>query len=261
MFSFHKYQGTGNDFIMIDDRNLQFPAHNHQLIQTMCDRRFGVGADGLILIQNTKGFDFRMIYFNANGFEGSMCGNGGRCAVAYAKTLQIFENKTYFLACDGEHNAFIEGQNIHLQMKNVVEIETNPNFYFLDTGSPHYVEWVENLEKYEVFEKGKNIRYNDRFNEKGTNVNFVEKINEKTIAIRTYERGVEDETYACGTGATACAMVASMTKKMPSPIDVKVLGGDLSVSFEVQNNQFSNVFLIGKAQKTFEGFFENNMNL
>ncbi len=257
MFSFHKYQGTGNDFIMIDDRNLEFPIYHHQLIQTMCDRRFGIGADGLILIQNIDNFDFKMIYFNANGFEGSMCGNGGRCAVAFAKSLQIFENKTYFLACDGEHNAFIEGENVHLQMKNVTEIETNPTFYFLDTGSPHYVEWVENLDNYKVVENGKKIRYNDRFKEKGTNVNFVEKINEHSIAIRTYERGVEDETYACGTGATACAMTAYIAQKMPSPILIKVLGGDLSVSFETQNNQFSNVFLIGKAEKTFEGTFFN----
>lgn len=255
MFAFQKYQGTGNDFIMIDDTNFTFPSQNHELIAQMCDRRFGIGADGLILIQTITDYDFRMVYFNANGYEGSMCGNGGRCAVAFAKSLGIFDTNTTFLACDGIHKAFIEGENIHLQMKDVTTIETNDNFFFLDTGSPHYVEWVNDLENFEVVKKGKAIRYNDRFKEKGTNVNFVEKIGKQSLSVRTYERGVEDETYACGTGVTACAITANIHQKTSSPISIKVIGGELSVSFEEKNGIFTNIFLIGKAEKTFEGIF------
>jgi diaminopimelate epimerase len=251
--NFYKYQGTGNDFIMIDDRNLQFPIENHHLIATLCHRRFGIGADGLILIQNAEKYDFKMVYFNANGYEGSMCGNGGRCAVAFANYLDIFEEKTIFLACDGEHEAFIEGKNIHLKMKNVDNIEKNQNFYFLDTGSPHYVEWVNDLKNFDVLNVGKSIRYNERFKEKGTNVNFVEQTDDKNLFVRTYERGVEDETYACGTGVTACAITAFLHKRISSPIHVKVLGGELAVSFEVNDNHFENIFLIGKAEKVFQG--------
>lgn len=248
---FHKYQGTGNDFVMIDNRSNHF-RKNQEWIAHLCHRRFGIGADGLILIENVENYDFRMIYYNANGLEGSMCGNGGRCAVAFAKSLGIFEKETTFLAVDGEHFAKIEGDLVHLQMKEVDTIEQNPDYFFLDTGSPHYVEFVENLTNYDVFGKGQAIRYNERFKEKGTNVNFVEILDENTLQVRTYERGVEDETYSCGTGVTASVLAYSL--QMPkSPIRVKVLGGELQISYQKEGSLYKNIFLIGTAQKVFEG--------
>jgi diaminopimelate epimerase len=248
---FHKYQGTGNDFVMIDNRSHHFPK-NQKWIAHLCHRRFGIGADGLILIENVENYDFRMIYYNANGLEGSMCGNGGRCAVAFAKSLGIFEKETTFLAVDGEHFAKIEGDLVHLQMKEVDTIEQNPDYFFLDTGSPHYVEFVKNLTNYDVFGKGQAIRYNERFKEKGTNVNFVEILDENTLQVRTYERGVEDETYSCGTGVTASVLAYSL--QMPrSPILVKVLGGELQISYQKEGSLYKNIFLIGTAQKVFEG--------
>lgn len=254
MLYFQKYQGTGNDFVMIDNRNQLFHK-NQDWIAHLCHRRFGVGADGLILIENVKDYDFRMVYYNANGLEGSMCGNGGRCAVAFAKSLGVFESETTFLAVDGEHFAKIQRDLIHLQMKDIDTIEQNTDYFFLDTGSPHYVAFVNNLNEYDVFGKGRAIRYNERFKEKGTNVNFVEIINEDTLQVRTYERGVEDETYSCGTGVTASVLAYSL--QVPkSPIKVKVLGGELQISYEKSGNLYQNIFLIGKAEKVFEGVVE-----
>ncbi|MDX1904591.1 MAG: diaminopimelate epimerase [Thermonemataceae bacterium] len=248
---FYKYQGTGNDFVMIDNRDLLFPK-NQELIAQFCHRRFGIGADGLILLEKAPHYDFRMLYYNANGLEGSMCGNGGRCAVAFAQSLGIFEQKTTFIAVDGEHEAFITEGLVHLKMKNVTNIEINSDYFFLDTGSPHYVEFVENLSHYQVFEKGKAIRYNDRFRENGTNVNFVEVLSPNCLQVRTYERGVEDETYSCGTGVTASVLAYSL-QNAQSPILVETLGGQLQISYEKTANGFENIYLIGKAQKVFEG--------
>lgn len=251
MLHFEKYQGTGNDFIMIDNRSNHFPK-NQEWIAHLCHRRFGIGADGLILIENIDNYDFRMIYYNANGLEGSMCGNGGRCAVAFAKSLGIFEHQTTFWAVDGKHFAKIEGDLVHLQMKEVNYIEKNPDYFFLDTGSPHYVEFVKNLDSYDVLGKGKAIRYNERFRKEGTNVNFVEILDDDTLQVRTYERGVEDETYSCGTGVTASVLVYAL-QNPKSPIRVKVLGGELQIAYEKVGNLYQNIFLIGKAQKVFEG--------
>lgn len=253
MLNFQKYQGTGNDFVMIDNRSQDFHK-NQKWIAYLCHRRFGIGADGLILIENADdGYDFRMIYYNANGLEGSMCGNGGRCAVAFAKSLGIFDKETTFLAVDGEHYAKIENDLVHLQMKEVDTIEQNAGgYFFLDTGSPHYVEFVKNLSEYDVFGRGRAIRYNERFREQGTNVNFVEILDKDTLQVRTYERGVEDETYSCGTGVTASVLAYSL--QMPkSPIKVKVLGGELQIAYQKVGNLYQNIFLIGKAEKVFEG--------
>ncbi len=259
---FSKYQGTGNDFIMIDNRELFFNKNKVE-IAALCHRRFGIGADGVILLQNVPNYDFEMVYYNADGSLGSMCGNGGRCAVRFAHHLGLFKRKTNFLAVDGAHQAELKKKEIRLKMKDVSHIEYNEesNFFFLDTGSPHYVEWVRDLGKYEVFSKGKAIRNNERFREKGTNVNFIEKTNEHLINIRTYERGVEDETLACGTGSVAAALVLSLKNDTKTAfttgnfeIIVKTLGGHLAVSFtKTGEDIFENIYLSGAAEKVFEG--------
>jgi diaminopimelate epimerase len=249
---FHKYQGTGNDFIMIDNRLKTFPAENQTLIANLCHRRFGVGADGLILLENIPGYDFKMVYFNADGSEGSMCGNGGRCTVKFAHSLGLFAQKTLFLAVDGEHEAFLENNLVHLKMIPVNEVEYQSDYYFLNTGSPHYVQFVNDIQDFPVFEKGRQIRYNERFKSVGTNVNFVEQIADNQLFVRTYERGVEDETYSCGTGVTASALVSS-NFGLKSPVKIKTLGGELQVSFEKNNATFSNIYLAGPAEKVFEG--------
>ena len=205
-FSFHKYQATGNDFILIDDRKLIFPLDDTAFIARCCDRRFGIGADGLILIQNTAEADFKMVYFNADGKESTLCGNGARCSVAFAAMLGIIENDTRFLAIDGLHTAKMEKDRVVLRMHDVDRINTLDHYYFLDTGSPHHVEMVEDLAHVPVVIKGRKIRYGAPYFEEGCNVNFVEQQGPSTFSIRTYERGVEDETLSCGTGATAVAL-------------------------------------------------------
>ena len=249
---FCKYQGTGNDFVMIDDRDEHFEMEDHALIKHLCDRRFGVGADGLILLRKSSEYDFKMIYFNADGYEGSMCGNGGRAIVRFAHDLGIISNQTKFIAVDGEHEASVTSNVVSLKMADVDLVEQNENDFFMDTGSPHFVAFVKNVQSYDVVEKGTGVRYNDRFKEHGTNVNFVEEIDKNSLYVRTYERGVENETLSCGTGVTACALAASFLDH-ESPISVKTLGGDLSISFEKAQGVFKNVFLMGPAKKVFEG--------
>lgn len=251
---FHKYQGTGNDFIMIDDRDRQFPV-SQEFIESLCHRRFGIGADGLILLQNEKDFDFRMVYFNADGTEGSMCGNGGRCTVRFAHDLGIIKESANFIAVDGPHLASVCDEDIYLKMMDVPDVEQYTDYDFTNTGSPHYVTYVYDLDNTDVYEIGNKIRYSKEWAEKGgTNVNFVQLNDSQTIAVRTYERGVEDETYSCGTGVTACALSANLKHGMESPINIKTLGGGLQVSFQKgSNNSFTDVYLIGPAVKVFEG--------
>lgn len=248
---FYKYQGTGNDFIMVDNRSNIFDIKNTILIEKLCHRRFGIGADGFILLENEQGFDFKMVYFNSDGNQSSMCGNGGRCIVKFAHDIGVIGDKTSFLAIDGPHDAYIEKGLVHLKMIDVNQIENNEDHFYMNTGSPHYVKTVKDIKDFPVYEEGKKIRNNDRFKEKGTNVNFTEK-KEDILHVRTYERGVEDETYSCGTGVTAAAIAASYTG-MSSPIRINTLGGELSISFSKTTEGFNNVFLIGPAQKVFEG--------
>jgi diaminopimelate epimerase len=253
---FFKYQGTGNDFVMIDDRKSQFDIHAQILIEKLCHRRFGIGADGLILLRNHPDYDFEMVYFNSDGRQTSMCGNGGRCIVKFAHQIGVFQEKTTFLAIDGVHDAFIRENLVHLKMNDVTDIEVGKDFYFLNTGSPHYVKEVKEVENVPLIPIAHEIRYGKRFAEKGVNVNLIEKDSDHSIYVRTYERGVEDETYSCGTGVTAACLVAHLTQELKSPIDVKTKGGNLSVSFEKEDEKFKNIFLIGAAEYVFEGFIE-----
>lgn len=253
-FDFFKYQGTGNDFVMIDDRSQTFPASDQALVERICHRRFGIGADGLILLQNDPEYDFRMVYFNADGAEGSMCGNGGRCIVRFAHDLGLFEKETRFRAVDGEHIAVVTDEEIFLKMSNVSGIADRDGLTFLNTGSPHVVRFADDLESLDVVAEGRAIRYDSRFQPGGTNVNFAQVIDDKTVFVRTYERGVEDETYSCGTGVTAVALVASQQLGMTEPISVRTLGGNLRVSFQsAGEGQFETIYLIGPAQRVFTG--------
>lgn len=252
--NFSKYQGTGNDFILIDDRDGAFPQDNQAFIGRLCYRRFGIGADGLILLQSDPDYDFRMVYFNADGAEGSMCGNGGRCIVRFAHDLGLFERETRFVAVDGEHTGVMSQEDISLKMSDVSGIEKRGGLTFVDTGSPHVVRFVDDLESLDVVAEGRVIRYDAAF-PGGTNVNFAQVLDTTTVFVRTYERGVEDETYSCGTGVTAVALVANQQLSMPDPVLIQTAGGNLRVSFNVltYGGQFSDIYLAGPAKRVFAG--------
>lgn len=249
---FHKYQGTGNDFIIVDNRKNIFNPANDELIKKLCDRKFGIGADGLILIQDHPDHDFEMVYFNADASQ-SMCGNGCRCAVHFANYLGIIEEETTFLAIDGPHEAFLKDGLVHLKMADVKEVKQIGNDLFIDTGSPHYLCFIEDLDNFDVVSEGRKIRNSNAYKQAGTNVNFIEKVGENEIFVRTYERGVEDETLSCGTGVTAASLAGSK-KGLKSPVKLKTLGGTLQVAFEEKGeNNFINVYLIGPAKMVFTG--------
>ena len=253
---FFKYQGTGNDFVIIDNRQLIFPKNNTNLVAHLCDRRFGVGADGLILLENDKMSDFKMVYFNSDGAEGSMCGNGGRCLVAFAHYLGAIGNETVFNAVDGLHHASVDGDIVNLKMMEVDEIHEKTNYSFLDTGSPHHVQLVKDLDQFDVQKEGKKLRYG-LYGQSGSNINFVEQLNEDTFKVRTYERGVEGETLSCGTGVTAVALAMHRSgKTMSQTVNIKAIGGELTVSFEAQDGKYTNVFLKGPAVQVYKGEVE-----
>lgn len=261
---FYKYQGAGNDFIIIDDREELFDRSNTSLVAAMCDRRFGIGADGLMLLRNKDGFDFEMVYYNSDGNESSMCGNGGRCIVAFAKERGVVGNKCYFVAVDGPHDADIIDRNgdewVSLKMIDVPVVEKGPGYAFMDTGSPHYVAFNNNnLDKMDLVEEARRVRYNERFAKEGTNVNFIT-LEEDLLRIRTYERGVEDETLACGTGVTAAVLTAHATGNLSAnQIEVKAKGGDLKVLFEKVGDGYENVWLQGPAKFVFKGEFDERV--
>lgn len=256
--TFFKYQGAGNDFIIIDDREEKFDRSNNDLVARMCDRRFGIGADGLMLLRSKEGFDFEMVYYNADGREGSMCGNGGRCIVSFAKRINVIGDKCCFIAVDGPHEAEVidhQGLNwISLKMIDVPDIEKGVGYVFMDTGSPHYVSFnSNNLENMNLIEEARKIRYNQRYAKEGTNVNFID-VNDNVLKIRTYERGVEDETLACGTGVTAAVLTAHITGNIKgNEIDVKAKGGNLKVLFDKVGNGYQNIWLQGPAEFVFKG--------
>jgi len=252
---FYKYQGTGNDFVIIDQFDQKYlTTKDQKTIQRLCDRKFGVGADGLILLEPSDTYDFKMIYFNADGKEGSLCGNGSRCAVACMHMLGHFEGTGYFEASDGAHQATVSAPNyVELKMQDINHIERGKGFYILDTGSPHYVTFVEDLSDLDIVSTGRAIRYSSRFQEKGINVNFVEEL-EGGIEVSTYERGVEDETLSCGTGVTAAALAHALKLgDKEGPTEIKTKGGDLSVRFSYEKPAFTNVWLCGPATLVFQG--------
>lgn len=253
---FYKYQGAGNDFVMVDNRENAVNHHNPTLVAQICDRRFGIGADGIMFLQDKPGYDFEMVYYNADGQPSSMCGNGGRCIVAFAKYLGIIKNETEFLAVDGPHYAKItdEGDWVSLQMIDVDSVTRDGEAYVLNTGSPHYVTLADDLKAKDVYREGHAIRNNATYRKEGININFVEPL-DAGYFVRTFERGVEDETYACGTGVTAVALAMAQHNRQTGHINtpIKVLGGDLNIRFDYDGLKFTNIFLEGPAKLVFEG--------
>jgi diaminopimelate epimerase len=253
--SFDKYQATGNDFVMIDNRKGIFPKDNHLLIARLCDRKFGLGADGLILIEEANEANYSMLYFNADGAPGSFCGNGSRAATRFAESLGMISGQGSLQAFDGQHTAEIDRNLIKVSMANVQNGSKVLNGTFIDTGSPHYVEIRDDLEIMDVFTEGKKLREDDQFKPGGSNINFIKIKNKSHIKVRTFERGVENETLSCGTGVTAAAMIATK-EKGPHTIKVETLGGVLEIKFDRTAAGFENVFLTGPAERVFSGKIE-----
>lgn len=251
---FHKYQGTGNDFVMVDNRDGKYDHLTLLQIRTICDRRFGVGADGLIKINAVSNLDYEVDYYNADGSK-SFCGNGARCAVEFARSLGVEKSTVSFDAIDGEHSAEVTLGLIHLQMADVFGYQSELGDYIFETGSPHYIRFVDSVAESDIVSFGQSIRYSDSYKLEGINVNLVEEVAEDKIRIRTYERGVEDETLSCGTGATAAAMAFAVKNELEGKlsIQVDVEGGELEVSFIRSGNRFENVKLVGPATFVFSG--------
>lgn len=253
---FNKYQGAGNDFIIIDNRKGEFSPSDNETIRNLCDRRFGIGADGLILISELKGFDFEMKYFNSDGFEGTMCGNGGRCASAFAIRNGITGNDLVFKTIDGVHQSFNSGGIIRLQMNDVKDANLVNGSWFINTGSPHYVLFTKDVAQTDVNGEGRKYRWAKEFQPGGTNVNFVE-IEPDGLFVRTFERGVEEETLACGTGVTASAIASVLSGHFDTtPVRIRTRGGNLSVEFSVRDKLITDVWLSGPATFVFEGEVE-----
>lgn len=254
MKAFHKYHGAGNDFILIDDREKTFDETDHVLIKSMCDRHFGIGADGLMLLRNHQELDFEMIYYNSDGHQSSMCGNGGRCIVSFAFSLGVIKNACSFMAIDGIHKAEVhDAELVSLEMIDVKAIEEYSDAAcILDTGSPHFIQLCDSVDQLDLIAAAKKIRYNERFSAQGINVNFVETRGNK-LHIRTYERGVENETLACGTGVTAAAIAMHYWNQSETAFQIEAKGGSLEVSFDVIDGNYLNVWKKGPVRKVFEG--------
>ncbi len=255
LIPFSKYHGTGNDFIMIDNRELDLNLSQNQIAQ-LCNRRFGIGADGLILLQMEER-TVRMVYFNSDGAPSSMCGNGGRCFVDFAQNLNVLRNSGIFLAVDGLHDFKMIGELVSLKMGDVSNIEAIGDAVYMDTGSPHYVTMVDEVLDIDIIADARKVRYNERFSEKGTNVNFAAMMDGITH-IRTYARGVEDETLSCGPGATAAAIAMHYLGNVSeTDIPVKVLGGKVNVSFKPRaDGSYTDIWLTGPTAQVFDGEIE-----
>lgn len=257
--NFQKYQGTGNDFIILDNRKKEYFSLTASHIRHICDRRFGIGGDGLMMLNEKQGYDFEMKYYNADGRESSMCGNGGRCLVKFAYELEIHKGTYHFMAVDGDHEAEIDPDGtVSIRMQDVKHVSKFHGDYILNTGSPHYIKMVSDVMNTDVFKKGRDIRHSKEFEEEGINVNFVEQLPEEDkILVRTYERGVEDETWSCGTGVAAAALICYHNENGFNEVEVKTLGGTLTVEFDrADDNHYNNIWLSGPAEKVFEGTME-----
>ena len=253
--NFYKYHGTGNDFVILDNFTSEAPALTTEQIKFICNRNFGVGADGLMLLSKKEGYDFEMIYYNADGNQSSMCGNGGRCLVKFAYHRGIHKSTYNFIAIDGRHGAEIdEDGTVSLKMQDVTNVDYHTHHSVLNTGSPHYIKFVENIEELNVPVAGREVRYSNAFEKEGINVNFVEIIDEDTIYVRTYERGVENETLSCGTGVTAAALMSAHNQNGFNRVDVKTNGGKLNVEFnKINDRHFEDIWLCGPATFVFTG--------
>ena len=258
IIQFAKYQGTGNDFVILDNRDNKYDSLTKKQIEFLCDRRFGIGADGLMLLNTHANYDFEMKYYNSDGRESSMCGNGGRCLTKFASDMGLILSDYKFIAIDGEHEASINTDGtVALKMNDVDDIKYDHGNFILDTGSPHFVTMANDVMHLDVFKKGREIRYSDEFKEEGINVNFVQQTEEPDkIIVRTYERGVEDETYSCGTGVTACALVCYHNDNGFNRVEIQTKGGQLSVEYDKLGDSFKNVWLNGPAVKVFEGMVD-----
>jgi len=268
---FHKISAAGNDFVMVDNRKKQFTRNIPELARKICHRKFSVGADGLILLEDSKSADFRMRYYNSDGSTAAMCGNGGRSIARFAHLLGAASKKMTFETEAGLIKAEILGRNVRLSLYEPREVRLDfPlrvekrefDVSFIDTGVPHTIVFLNNIEKVDVPSLGRMIRYHREFSPEGTNVDFVQKKDEHTILVRTYERGVEDETLACGTGVTASAIVAGLKKLVKPPVNCITKGGDtLTVSYAINDaadflSPVSNVCLEGPAEVSFVGEVE-----
>ncbi len=251
---FVKYQGTGNDFIMIDNRSGEWDNLSISTIRKLCDRRFGIGADGLIKINSVEGYDFEVDYYNSDGSK-SFCGNGARCSVAFAHELGFTTDSVSFMAIDGAHEALKKNGLVHLKMNDVAEIDDSQKEFVLNTGSPHFIHFTENVRDFDILAYGKQIRYSDKYKQEGINVNAIHQLDTHSFEIRTYERGVEDETLSCGTGVTAAALALGRKNEITGDFEYKVKsqGGDLSVKFRTTGTGFTDIWLIGPAESVFKG--------
>ena len=255
IIEFYKYQGTGNDFIIIDDRDNSFNTSDSLLIKSLCERKMGIGADGLILLRNHDTYDFRMIYFNSDGLESTLCGNGARCIVAFAYLLEITKEKSSFIAVDGLHDANISDDEVSIKFKDILKINSDNDCFIIDSGSPHLIKTVSNINDVDVDVEGSKIRNSNKFKSEGINVNFIEY--NDILKIRTYERGVESETLSCGTGAVASAIAIHHSGIVDENIiSLVTRGGDLSVMFEEFNGIYRNIWLTGSANLVYIGEFE-----
>jgi diaminopimelate epimerase len=252
---FYKYQGTGNDFVIMDNRTGELNGLSEGQVKWLCDRRFGIGGDGLMLLNSHPDYDFEMKYYNSDGRESSMCGNGGRCLVKFAHDMGLIRTTYKFIAVDGEHEAEVETDGtVSLKMNDVEQVNQVGRDYVLNTGSPHFVKLTNDVMTLDVFKKGREIRNSNEYKEKGINVNFVEHEEDSDkIIVRTYERGVEDETYSCGTGVTAAALVCYHNDNGFNHVQVQTKGGNLSVEYDKIGDSFRDIWLTGPAEKVFTG--------
>lgn len=256
---FDKYQGAGNDFIILNNYNGSYSRLSEEQIRGMCNRQMGIGADGLILLEPSDSSDFEMKYYNSDGKVSSLCGNGARCVVLYAHKKKIIGEKTKFNTIDGVHQAWLTShEKIKIQLNEVKKILKHKGSHIVNTGSPHYVKIVDNISDLNVKKEGSEIRYLKDFIPEGINVNFLQKKNNSNFLIRTYERGVEDETLACGTGAVAAAIVMHNIGETlgNTNLEIDTLGGSLKVDFDFDNSIYKNIFLEGPAKFVFSGTYK-----